>query len=374
MPTAVAELPSGGPSNKGLPLDPGIPGESTFSKPVDDIRNPDNEDESIYRRESPDDMTKDRDRVDVNEDSAGAGVSYNGLGKPDPPNKTKYPYRDDVPNAHNAAFVAELWKLEGARTKVLTASEGIRVAATAEQILTGLDTQFQQRAQHCTATLKRADLGNLRWIFSVNCGNGPKAVKVKALPKAQNRHFSKLDLELSCSCPAWQWLGPEYHASSEDYQLGKPAGTASTPNIRDPERDNRVCKHVAAALALTRNWEIPKAKMQKAVKKAMKIRRALKKARDKRACNVCAAQHVLAPEHQNQGWRRDWETPRGVVTAYVRAEGEAEGEARYQIRKEGQEWPSAWQSTQDLAGALGRLGLDTSWDRVPLKLQTWLQE
>lgn len=375
-PLAVAELPSGGPAGKGMPLDSGIPGQSTFKKPEEDIRQPSTDDESIYRVDDADDLTKDRSRIDVNQDSADSSTSYNGLGKPEPATKTKYPYRDEVPNAHNASFLAELWKLEGARTKVLTASTQIEVyelktAANVQQILNGLDQKFQERSRKCSASLKRADLNNLRWIFSVNCGNGPKAVKIKALPRAQTRVFSKLDLELSCSCPAWQWLGPEFHAKQESFQIGKPVGTASAPNIRDPERDNRVCKHVAAALAMTRQWEIPGAKMRKVVKKAMRLRRIVKAAMDRRACNVCTAQNALAA-NRTLGWRIAWE---GGPSVYVRATGAAEfGEAKYQLRKEGQEWPSKWLKTQDLAGALGRLGFDRGWNQVSPKLQAWLQE
>lgn len=380
-PIAVAELPSGGPTDRGLPLDPGIPGQSTFNKPVDDTRKPENKDEPIYRVEGPDDMTKDRDRVDVNEDSKDQDTSYMGLGKPQGGDgKTKYPYRDEAPNAHNAAdqsaFLAELWKLEGAQVRVLGASasfevcELARIASTREQILTGLDPTYLERSKKCSASLKRADIPNLRWIFAVDCGNGPKAVKVRALPKGRNRAFAKLDLELSCSCKAWQWLGPEYHAQGEDYQLGNPVGTASTPNIRDPERDNRVCKHVAAALSMTKSWALPEAKMQRAVKKAMKLRRLVKKAMDRRAHQVWLAQQSLT----ENGLEKAFLAPHGILTAYIRAQGEVEGEAKYQLRKEGQEWPSKWIPTRDLAGAMGRLGFDTDWNDVPVKMQEWLRE
>lgn len=289
MPTAVADLPGGGPSDRGLPLDSGIPGSSTYTKPLDDTRTPNNEDESIYRVDDADDLTKDRSRVDVNEDNANSGASFNeGIGDSGATNKTTYPYRDGVPNAHNASFVAELWKLEGARTKIVNASSGIKVmdlrsAATSDQILAGLDPTFKQRAKKCSSTLKRADIGNLRWIFSVDCGNGPKAVKVKAIRKGSTVQFGKLDLEMSCSCPAWQWLGPEFHAKSESYQLGPLAGTASTPDIKDPERDNRVCKHVAAVLTATRGWEVPNPKARKVVKKAMKTIKAVKTALKKKS-------------------------------------------------------------------------------------------
>lgn len=373
-PRAVAELPSGGPTDKGVPLDSGIPGAATYSKPEDDIRRPQITDTSPRRIDGPDDMLKDRDRIEVREDSADSSTSYNGLGKPDPPNKTKYPYRDEIPNAHNAAFLAELWKLEGSRVAVINGSIQVKVASNVEEILTGLDQKFQERAKKCSAQVKRADIKNLRWIFSVDCGHGPKAVKVRAIPKGRSKKFSTLDLELSCSCPAWQWLGPEFHAKSEKFMLKPQNGTASTPDIRDPERDNRVCKHVAAALAITKHWEIPKVKMQKAVKKAMRVRRAVRAAMDRRAVQLLWASEALNPDNWQEGLRMDWATPNGLVTAYIRARGDVLDYAEFQFRREGTSWPKLWNKTRDLVGALGRLGVTQKWASVPPKVQIWLQE
>ena len=372
-PVAVAELPTGTPGGKGISLDPGIPGTTTYVKPVDDVRTPDPKDESIYRVESPDDLTKDQ-TVPDGIDHSKAKPSFNGLGKPDPDNKTKYPYRDGIPNAHNASFVAEMWKLEGARVATIQGSEKVKVASNAEQILSGLDRKFQERADKCSAQVKRADIKNLRWIFSVDCGNGPKAVKIKALPKGRSKKFSNLDLELSCSCPAWQWLGPEFHAKTETYGLGKPVGTASTPNIRDPERDNRVCKHVACALAATRNWEIPRAKLQKSLKKALQVRKAVKAAMNRHATQLLWASEALSPDNWVEGLRTDWVTSEGLVTAYIRARGDVNGYAEFQFRREGTSWPKLWNKTRDLVGAMGRLGVTKKWSSVPLKVQAWLQE
>jgi hypothetical protein len=372
-PRAVAELPSGGSVDKGVPLDPGIPGTSTYAKPVDDVRAPDNKDESIYRVEEPGDLTKDQTTPD-NIDHSKAKPSFNGLGKPDPRTLTPYPYRDQTPNAHNAAFLAELWKLEGSRVAVINGSVQIKVASNVEEILTGLDQKFQERANKCSAQVKRADIKNLRWIFSVDCGHGPKAVKVRAIPKGRSKKFSTLDLELSCSCPAWQWLGPEFHAKSEKFMLKPQNGTASTPDIRDPERDNRVCKHVAAALAITKHWEIPKVKMQKAVKKAMRVRRAVRAAMDRRAVQLLWATEALNPDNWQEGLRMDWNTPDGLVTAYIRARGDVSDYAEFQFRREDTSWPKLWNKTRDLVGALGRLGVTQKWAFVPPKVQIWLRE
>jgi hypothetical protein len=66
-----------------------------------------------------------------------------------------------------------------------------------------------------------------------------------------------MDVYFSCSCKAWRWLGSEYHSKGEGYIDGKPVGTASTPDIKDPDRINRVCKHVAAVISRVQEWKIP---------------------------------------------------------------------------------------------------------------------
>lgn len=249
-PQGEAKLPEGEPADRGVPLDEDVSGQRTFAKPQDD--------ETGYPPTPPHNT-----RVRVPEWSSFVDSEGYGDGATD---KTKYPYRDGIPNTHNASveFVRALYDLETAPTRLFHAAGDVRVASTADQILSGLDPKFQQRAQACRADLKRADIKNMRWIFSVNCGNGIKAVKMRAVrPRSNVTAFGKMDLELSCSCPAWRWLGPEFHAKSDDYLLGKPQGTASTPNIKDPERDNFVCKHVAAALAVARGWTMPKAKKPK---------------------------------------------------------------------------------------------------------------
>lgn len=264
---AESGLPGGGPSNKGLPLDSGIPGSATFNKPSgEEARDFDNgKDESIYRTDNADDLLTDRDRIDTREDNAKKenGISYMPTSEWDSSTKSKYPYRDGIPNTHSASaeFVVGMWRLGSAHTLRLNPTR-TKIAAQPDEVLAGLNPTFAERAQGCSVGTKRADIKNLRWIFSVDCGNGPKVVKIKALRErsANITKFSKLDVDLSCSCPAWRWLGPEHHAEREEYLLGDPRGTASVPVIRDPTGVNRVCKHVAAVLGHTSAWELPKPK------------------------------------------------------------------------------------------------------------------
>lgn len=265
MPVGESKLPGGGPSDKGLPLDSGIPGSATFSKPEEDVREQRKDDEPIKRVDNADDLLKDRSRIDTREDNADKhdGIGEMGKGEWDTTVKTKYPYRDDRPHKHFAhsvdpAFVLALFDLRTAREVVLPPEATVKVAVRLGEVMEGLNPKTITKAKSCRVTLKRADIPNLRWIFSVDCGNGPKAIKLKAEREGNIVKMAKLELRVTCSCPGWQWLGPEYHSKSKSYLDGKPRGTASTPDIRDPKRQNRVCKHVAAVLDHIKEWSIPK--------------------------------------------------------------------------------------------------------------------
>lgn len=268
---AVAEsgLPGGGPSDKGIPLDPEIPGEKTYVKPLDDTREFDKaDDSSIFRVDGPDGLLKHQTNPDVNEDNADKpnGIGQMGLGKPDPrdQSKTKYPYRDDKPTEKNASaeFVAHMFLLRQAHNLHIPGHH-TKTASVPAEILEGLNPKFRDRALKCKVSTKRVDIPNLRWIFSVDCGNGAKVVKLKSFRPTNVTALTKMDMDLKCSCPAWRWLGPEHHAKQEKYLDGKPRGTASVPVIRDPTGINRVCKHVAAVLGTTKAWTIPRPKKKR---------------------------------------------------------------------------------------------------------------
>lgn len=260
-PVAESGLPGTGPSQKGVGLDPNIPGSSTYSKPSgEDERKPTIEDHSMYRHDLADDFPKDQSKPDER-DHQYAQPAYARPGEVDDDySKTKYPYRDGIPNRHNASIVenvAQLWLLKCAHEVPVSLEDPVRVASKLSEIERGLNPDTEQRATECVATTKRTDVPNLRWIFSVDCGNGPKMVRLKAARKGNITALAKMDVSLSCSCKAWRWLGSEYHAKGEGYLDGKPVGTASTPNIKDPARVNRVCKHVAAVMSKVRGWSIP---------------------------------------------------------------------------------------------------------------------
>ena len=268
-PLAESGLPSGSPAGRGLTLNPDIPGTKTFSKPSEEgPREQEVEDSSIYRVDDADSLLKHQTKPDER-DLSQVKPTLKSPG-PNGPSVTKYPYRDGVPNRHNAAVgpkglttiasVVQLYLLNSAPERAVSMGTDIRLAAKIGDILMGLNPKVQERSTKCSVTVKRADIPKLRWLFSVDAGNGAKVVKVKATRKGTTTALSKMDLVASCSCNAWRWLGPEYHAKGESYMEGKPVGTASTPDIKDPERVNRVCKHVAAVLNQIQFWKIPNKK------------------------------------------------------------------------------------------------------------------
>lgn len=253
-------LPKGDPAGRGVSIDPDLPGTATFSKPSEEgPREQRKDDESMYRVDNADDLLKDQSRSDEIDHSR-AQPAYRRPGPHSETNKTKYPYRDGVPNSHNAAIilrVAHNYLVETGPALRVDLEAPVKVAARMADIETGLNPKVVTRAGACTATLKRADATNLRWLFSVDCGNGAKSVRLKASRVGRVTALSKMDVKFTCSCHAWRWLGSEHHSKREKYLDGKPRGTATPPVIKDPLGVNRVCKHVAAVIGNVRKWTIP---------------------------------------------------------------------------------------------------------------------
>lgn len=54
------------------------------------------------------------------------------------------------------------------------------------------------------------------------------------------------DVKVWCTCQAWQYWGAAYNATDRKYNLDKIENIE--PNVRDPNREYLVCKHVHASL------------------------------------------------------------------------------------------------------------------------------
>lgn len=235
-------LPGGGPADKGLPVDSGLPGSKTFAKPSDEgPREPDIEDESIHRVDDADDLLKDRSRIDTREDNADKhdGIGYNGEGPYDGTGKTKYPYREDRRHTKIALDLTE---------RTLLARRPL-VAMTLGDIVRGVDHHVEAKARSCRVSVKTREPG--LFTFSVRSSGPARLVRLRADGVGLLRD---VPLRVACSCPAWVWQGPEHHARREGYLEGSPKGTAASPRERDPHGEQRICKHVAAVLELVKGW------------------------------------------------------------------------------------------------------------------------
>lgn len=120
-------------------------------------------------------------------------------------------------------------------------------AVRMSEIEAGCSRRLHQLSNRLKPKLLRTDIKNMVWLFAVPGSKGQVyRVRVKAIPKGNTLMLSKMDVRVSCSCPYWQWQGPEYWASTEDYLYGKPRGTASLPEVKDPKGKHRGCKHLLA--------------------------------------------------------------------------------------------------------------------------------
>lgn len=91
-------------------------------------------------------------------------------------------------------------------------------------------------------------------LFDVSGSKGETyKVRLKALRKSNVKSLGKLHVQVSCTCPFFRWQGPEHWAKANKFLYGKPEGTASKPDQKDPSGQNWVCKHVYAILDEKKN-------------------------------------------------------------------------------------------------------------------------
>lgn len=63
-------------------------------------------------------------------------------------------------------------------------------------------------------------------------------------------------IRVKCSCPAFQYWGSAYNSTNEDYNLD--INEDREPNIRDPHRERKICKHLVKVRTTLRNTTFKK--------------------------------------------------------------------------------------------------------------------
>ncbi len=148
-----------------------------------------------------------------------------------------YPYRTQQEPRHSSVSAIAL---------ILKLSTGRRIAIKPEELEPRAPEKIKRNSNPCSVSFTSYDKKSRVFTFAVECGNGPKQVQAA---------LSDIDpVSLSCNCPFWRWNGPEFHAETNNYMLGQPFGTASPPNIRDPDRKYYLCKHAYAVLRRLDNF------------------------------------------------------------------------------------------------------------------------
>jgi len=135
----------------------------------------------------------------------------------------------------------------------------IKVASRISDIRDACSSELRAKAGGVSIRLAKADARNALWLFDATGFGGKKyRIRIKAVPKGNVRDMNKVDILVSCTCPYWQWQGPEYYAQQEGYLFGKPRGTASKPDVKDPNGHHKACKHILACLDKVAGYKVPK--------------------------------------------------------------------------------------------------------------------
>jgi hypothetical protein len=115
-------------------------------------------------------------------------------------------------------------------------------------------------------------------ILMVKCresysDKGGHLVHLKVKPsylKNPNKAILLAPMKYFCTCPAFLYWGSLYNASKDKYLIRGQKEETRKPDIRDPERENLVCKHISAVAPYFKQQTVKKA--MRGAKKVRKVR------------------------------------------------------------------------------------------------------
>lgn len=133
--------------------------------------------------------------------------------------------------------------------------KNIKTGTTFEELIRDTDEWIKEKTRPSNRTrtigLLQSDPKNLRWVYRVR-GSEPWSktsghiVTVQLEKSPKKKDIRDLDVKVTCTCPFWQYWGPDYHAHREKYLEGPPRSNLQPPDKRDPGRTHKLCKHVVA--------------------------------------------------------------------------------------------------------------------------------
>jgi hypothetical protein len=146
-----------------------------------------------------------------------------------------------------------------------------KIAMTAAELLKRTNRKSIEYTSGCSAVSKKNEPAKGRWTFSVKChepwSKGPYDVrfKLKNDKLKNNKLKTKIkinnildkEIQVSCNCDAWKYNGSDFNAIHNDYSERQYSNGAA-PNKKDRQRNNLICKHIAACVPLFKSFIIPK--------------------------------------------------------------------------------------------------------------------
>jgi len=128
-----------------------------------------------------------------------------------------------------------------------------KISITIDNLL-GLSSNLKTKAKNYEPVLARHRRN--RWVYRV--GDYLVRLRIIKIPYSISRKMTPAQLKkekkikdrdvyVSCTCDFWKWGGPDFNANEQDYSE-RSFSDLSSPDIRDPQRENLICKHVYAAL------------------------------------------------------------------------------------------------------------------------------
>jgi len=116
----------------------------------------------------------------------------------------------------------------------------------------------RKRAPNTTVSLISSDPKNLTWKYRAKgkekwSDKAGHVVDVALEKTGDMKDFREMKVKIKCDCKFWKFYGPDFNSGSgnriDPYRLGPSVidpGVSPAPKIRDPGRNNMICKHVAA--------------------------------------------------------------------------------------------------------------------------------
>jgi hypothetical protein len=113
-------------------------------------------------------------------------------------------------------------------------------AYTIMDIMKNTGEPIKERAQGIPVAFVRRNLKKKTLVFKVG--------RWKVFFGFQFQDEKPSNIRVTCTCPFWQWQGPEHWGDTYKYLYAPARGSKSPPSVKDPGGKNIVCKHVIAVI------------------------------------------------------------------------------------------------------------------------------